>query len=218
MRLLDLYCKAGGASVGYKEAGFTVTGIDKVPQPNYPYEFIQMDVLDVNPMWIRQNFDAVAGSPPCQANSVLRHRTGKDYVDLIPQTRELLIATGLPYVIENVVGASLKNPIKLCGTQFEGLRVIRHRLFETNWNLKAPAEHPRHPLVYTLDKRKNHYGLLDEWEDFVQVTGGGNCTLAAASDAMGIDWMTKAEINEAIPPAYTRYIGQQLSNHIRNNR
>jgi DNA (cytosine-5)-methyltransferase 1 len=87
--------------------------------------------------------------------------------------------------------------------------VIRHRLFESNIPLVAPA-HPAHPLVFTYDKRKAHYGRLDQDNAFVQVTGGGNCTIANARDAMGIDWMTKAEINEAIPPAYTQFIGEQL--------
>jgi DNA (cytosine-5)-methyltransferase 1 len=92
---------------------------------------------------------------------------------------------------------------------FPGLRVLRHRLFEANFRIEAPP-HRKHPKVHTFDKRKSHFGKTNEWTDFVQVTGGGNCTLAAARQAMGIDWMTKGEINEAIPPAYTELIGRQL--------
>lgn len=211
-RLLDICCKAGGASVGYHRAGFDVVGVDREPQSNYPYTFIQRDLRDLDPAWIAANFDAVTGSPPCWDHSVLKHRTGRDYEDFIPETRALLRATGLPFVIENVEGAPLIDPLVLCGTQFPGLRVKRHRLFEANFPLTAPMPHPRgkHPLHYTLDKRKAHYGLLDEWTAFVQVTGGGNCSKAAAADAMGIDWMTKDELNQAIPPAYTEWIGKQL--------
>ena len=110
----------------------------------------------------------------------------------------MLIDSGRP--IENVEGAPLRDV--LCGTTFPALRVLRHRLFEANFPLEVPA-HGKHPLVHTHDRRKGH--RTDEWRDFVQVTGGGK--IAAASDAMGIDWMTKREINEAIPPAYTEYVG-----------
>lgn len=214
MRLLDICCKAGGASAGYANAGFTVTGVDREPQPRYPYEFVQADLRDLDPAWIADQFDAVTASPPCWAHSDLAHRTGREYEDFIPETRALLQATGLPWVIENVEGAPLIDPLVLCGTQFPGLRVIRHRLFESNIQLMAPGHHPEHPLVYTRDKRKRHYGQLDEWTAFVSVTGGGNSSRAAAANAMGIDWMTKDELNQAIPPAYTEFIGQQLADHL----
>ncbi|HSZ74082.1 MAG TPA: hypothetical protein VK779_04625 [Rhizomicrobium sp.] len=96
---------------------------------------------------------------------------------------------------------------------FPNLRVLRHRLFEANFEIIPPA-HKKHPKVHTFDRRKSHFGKTNEWKDFVQVTGGGNCTLAAARAAMGIDWMTKAEINESIPPAYTQFVGQELLRHI----
>lgn len=137
----------------------------------------------------------------------------------MPQTRNLLLSSGLPYIIENVEGATIEteaeliNPIMLCGTMFRGLRVIRHRLFETNFPVVAPA-HPRHPLVFTHDKRKAHYGQLDQDTAYVQVTGGGNCTVANKRAAMDVPWMTGAEANEAIPPAYTRHIGKQLMDYI----
>ena len=150
-------------------------------------------------------------SPPCQSYSDLAKRNGNADVwpRLIDPIRDVLERSGLPYIIENVEGAPLRNPVVLCGTMFKGLRVLRHRLFEANFPILTP-KHGAHPKVHTFDKRKSHYGKTDDMRDFVQVTGGGNCTIAAARDAMGIDWMTKNELNEAIPPAYTRFIGKQL--------
>jgi DNA (cytosine-5)-methyltransferase 1 len=209
-RLLDLFCCAGGAGVGYSRAGFDVVGVDIKPQPNYPLPFIQTDVLLLDPEFIA-SFDAIHASPPCQSYSDLAKRNGNAdaWPRLIEPVRDMLVRSGLPYVIENVEGAPLRDPILLCGTMFKGLRVLRHRLFEANFPIVAP-EHGKHPKVHTFDKRKSHYCTTDDMRDFVQVTGGGNCTIAAARDAMGIDWMTKNELNEAIPPAYTQYIGEQL--------
>jgi len=132
---------------------------------------------------------------------------------LVEPVREMLRRSGVAYVIENVEGAPLLNPVMLCGTMFRGLRVIRHRLFEANFMIMTPT-HPKHPKVHTFDRRKSHFGKTDEWKDFVQVTGGGNCTVAAAREAMGIPWMNKGEINESIPPAYTEFIGRQLLRHL----
>jgi DNA (cytosine-5)-methyltransferase 1 len=162
-------------------------------------------------------FHAIHASPPCQRYSDLAKRNGNadDHPDLIEPVRMMLHFVARPYVIENVEGAPLIDPVKLCGTMFPGLRVLRHRLFETNWTLLQP-QHERHPLVYTLDKRKAHFGRLDQETAFVQVTGGGNCSKAAAADAMGINWMTKGELNEAIPPAYTQFIGEHLMKHLRH--
>lgn len=214
--LLDLCCKQGAASLGFYLAGFNVVGSDREPQPRYPFPFIQADLRDLDAQWISENFDAAAGSPPCWEFSDLKHRTGKTYENFIPETRALFEASGLPYVIENVEGAPLRTPITLCGTMFDGLRVSRHRVFESNLALYTPRPcPPRHPLHYTMDKRKDHYGQLDEWTDFVMVTGGGNCSRAAASDAMGgLDWMTKDGMNQAVPPAYTRWIGEQLTDYL----
>ena len=212
-RLLDLFCCAGGAGLGYRRAGFDVTGVDIVPQPNYPFEFIQADVLDLDVEFLRR-FDAIHASPPCQSYSDLAKRNGNgdQWPRLIEPIREMLEDAGRPWAIENVEGAPLIDPVVLCGTMFPGLRVIRHRLFEVNFPLPQPyhVPHLEHPKVHTLDKRKNHYGKTCEWKDFVQVTGGGNCTIAAARDAMGIDWMTKKEINESIPPAYAEYVGKHM--------
>ncbi len=208
-RVLDLFCGAGGAGYGYHLAGFDVVGVDIKPQPDYPFTFIQDDVLNLAPWVFSDEFDLVHASPQCQSYSDLakRNRNGHLWPRLIEPVREILQGTGIPYVIENVEGAPLLDPTVLCGTMFPGLRVLRHRLFETSFLLDAPP-HPAHPLVFTHDKRKGHYGKLDQNTSFVQVTGGGNCTIANARDAMGISWMRKADINEAIPPAYTEYIGK----------
>ena len=218
LKLLDLFCCAGGAARGYRNAGFDVVGVDIDPQPRYPYEFIQADVMALDASFIG-SFDAVHASPPCQAYSDLAKRNGNGHMwpKLIEPVRDMLVASGKPYVIENVEGAPLRDYIVLCGTMFDDLRVIRHRLFETNFAI-YPPEHKPHPLVHTFDKRKAHYGKTDERKDYVQVTGGGNCTLAAAHDAMGIDWrMMKREINEAIPPAYAEFVGRAMISSVFGN-
>jgi DNA (cytosine-5)-methyltransferase 1 len=224
--LLDLFCCAGGAGMGYHRAGFEVWGVDVAYQPRYPFEFRRGDALDFMDRLLARDgtadrignlYDAIHASPPCQAHSDLQKQNKRHYEDFIPRVRELLIESGLPYVIENVEGAPLRDPITLCGTMFPGLRVLRHRLFETNWPLTVP-EHGKHPLVFTHDKRKAHYGKLDQDTSFVQVTGGGNCTIANAKAAMGIDWMTKDELNEALPPAYTEWIGRQLLGAVEAHR
>ena len=222
--LLDLFCCAGGAGVGYRRAGFDVVGVDRAKQPRYPFAFHRGDALAVLadlarqvaagqvPTFAGRPVAATHGSPPCQRYCDLARQNKREYPDLVAPTRDLMRAVGLPWVIENVPEAPLLDPIVLCGTMFPGLRVIRHRGFESSVPLVAPPHPPGpHPLCYTLDKRKPHYGRLDEWTAFVTVTGGGNCSKAAASDAMGIDWMiVKGELNEAIPPAYTEYVGKQL--------
>lgn len=203
--------------MGYARAGFEVVGVDLSEQPNYPFEIIRADALNLDPGFIA-TFDAIHASPPCQSYSDLAKRNGNghEWPRLIEPVRRLLIGSGKPYVIENVEGAPLLNPVVLCGTMFPGLRVLRHRLFEANFLLTV-LPHGKHPRVHTFDKRKSHYGKTDEWVDFVQVTGGGNCTTAAAKEAMGIDWMTKNELNEAIPPAYTEFIGRQLLTQLKAN-
>lgn len=215
-RALDLFCCAGGATKGLQRAGFHVTGVDIKPQPRYCGDaFVQGDALAYHLRGYSNvtDFDFVWASPPCQRFSDLAKRNGNadDWPDLIEPIRGKIkqwatYAGGL-YVIENVEGAPLLNTVTLCGTMFPPLRVLRHRLFEANFPIAAP-EHGKHPKVHTFDKRKSHFGKTDETRDFVQVTGGGNCRLAAARDAMGIDWMNKGEINEAIPPAYAEHIGR----------
>jgi DNA (cytosine-5)-methyltransferase 1 len=219
MRILDLFCGAGGAAKGYADAGFEVVGVDINPQPRYPFVFIQDDAIDflrdLVHRWHAGRFDAIHASPPCQAYSDLQKQSKRDYPDLLAPTRNLLKKIGLPYIIENVETAPLENPVILCGVFFPELRVIRHRGFETNFPLKEPPHLP-HPLCFTHDKRKPHYGKLDPYKDYVMVNGGGNCPKDAAEDAMNINWMLKRELNEAIPPSYTRYIGEQLRDYLRN--
>jgi DNA (cytosine-5)-methyltransferase 1 len=219
--LLDLFCGAGGASVGYHRAGFEVVGVDIRPQPNYPFEAYESDALDVlriyakRSAWEELPFDAIHASPPCQAYSETQRLHGNEYPKLIEPLRELLRATGLPYVIENVRGAPLVNPVILCGSSF-GLAVKRHRLFECDgfWLLAPPCQHPAE-AKYPTHARKDKAQL----SPFVHIygTGGG-----AGKDinlwrwAMDVPWMqTKAEIAEAIPPAYTEFIGTQLLAHLK---
>lgn len=213
-RMLDLFCCAGGAGVGYSRAGFDVVGIDLSPQPRYPLTFVRADAMELEPDFLA-SFDAIHASPPCQSYSDLakRNKNAHEWPRLIEPVRDMLARSGRPYIMENVEGAPLLNPVVLCGTMFKGLRVLRHRLFEANFPIVPPL-HGKHPLVHTLDKRKSHYGKTDDMRDFVSVNGGGNSSVAAARDAMGIWWMTKNELNEAIPPAYTELIGRQLLAHM----
>ena len=213
MRILDLFCGAGGAGMGYHYAfpDAQIVGWDINPQPRYPFAFEQGDVMELSSAYVN-TFDFVHASPPCQRYSDLAKRNGNadDWPDLVAPVRDLLRASGRYHVIENVEGAPLIDPVTLCGTMFPGLRVLRHRLFECYGFTVAPPAHPTHPLVFTHDKRKAHYGKLDQDTAFVQVTGGGNCRAYNKRAAMGVHWMTGHEANEAIPPAYTRYIGLQF--------
>lgn len=204
--------------MGYSQAGFEVVGVDISPQPNFPFEFVEADALSLSSKFLR-SFDVIHASPPCQSYSDLakRNRNADAWPRLIEPVREMLKKSRRPFVIENVEGAPLVDPIVLCGTMFPGLRVIRHRLFESNVPLVAP-HHGKHPLVFTHDKRKAHYGMLNQDTAFVQVTGGGNCSIKNARDAMGIQWMTKNELNESIPPAYTKYLGTQIRKYIKSTQ
>lgn len=181
--------------------------IETAPQPNYPFRFVQHDALtafDVRDL--PGLFDAVHASPPCQGFTAYRrkgHGVGDGYPDLIAKTRDLLEATGLPYVIENVPGAPLRNPVQLCGSSF-GLDVRRHRLFESNVALLAPPcnhawQTPRFPPA------TNRTNLRRTVE-----VGVWRIPLAVQQAAMGIDWMTLEELSEAVPPAYTTHVGHQL--------
>ena len=208
LKLLDLFCGAGGAAKGYARAGFTVTGVDHRPQPSYPYRLIRADAM----RFPLEGFDVIHASPPCQHYSDLARGNWNhdEWPDLIEPLRDRLIVSGLPYVIENVEGAPLIEPITLCGTMFPKVRVIRHRLFESNVALTVPPHREPHPLVFTHDKRRKHYGSVNQDHSYVMVNGGGNATLANKRRAMGIEWMSGPELNQALPPAYTLYIGNQL--------
>lgn len=206
-RLLDLFCGAGGAAVGYHRAGFDVVGVDIESQPHYPYEFHEADAMTF-PL---DGFDAIHASPPCQGyvqwNNLNAERYGSrvDHPLLIEPVRSHLRASGLPYVIENVVGAPLESSILLCGSMF-GLNVRRHRLFESNVGMfRYPCSHTRTEIAV--------YGWLDGRRIWTRTDGTevrAAKTLDQASAAMGIDWMTWDELREAVPPAYTEHVGLGL--------
>lgn len=208
-RLLDLYCGAGGASAGYVRAGFDVTGVDIRPQPHYPFRFVQADALAVD----LDGYDAYHASPPCQAYLGLADRD--KWPRLIGPTRDRLVATGRPYVIENVTPAraDLVNPVQLCGASF-GLGVRRHRLFESNVLLLVPRCNRAHTTPIRAYYGKRGWAAYVDTNAAVQGRGRRTIyrgTLARAFDDMGIGWdMTWDELREAIPPAYTAYIGAQL--------
>jgi DNA (cytosine-5)-methyltransferase 1 len=191
--------------MGYHRAGFEVVGVDIRPQPNYPFEFIQADAmqfLDDWPVWVAELFDAIHASPPCQ-----RYMTGGmvnrwKRPDLLGPIRDRLKASGVPWVIENVPGAPMRADILLCGSMF-GLEVRRHRLFELSWEptvLTSPCSHGR-PVAGVYG---NAHGKAGAWPGMLP------SDLPTWSRAMGIDWMTAKEITEAIPPAYSEFIGQEL--------
>lgn len=204
-RALDLFCCAGGVSMGLHRSGFDVTGVDIKKQPRYPFKFIQADALD--PPLKLSDFDFIWASPPCQAHVSLRWmHNAKEHADLIPETRSLLASSGLPYVIENVPGASsLNTSIVLCGSMFglgaEGAALRRHRHFETNFPVLAPScSHQKGGRVIGV------YG--GHGRDRRRTVNGQDFSVAARRIAMGIDWMTGTELSQAIPPAYSEYIGR----------
>ena len=206
MKLLDLFCGAGGASKGYAMAGFEVTGIDVKHGKRYPFKYIRGDVRDYLHADFLQQFDVIAASPPCQTHSAtkhLRNAQGKSTskIDMIPEVREALIASGKPYVIENVPNAPLINPIQLCGSGF-GLKVRRHRLFESNVSIVGNTCNHK-----AQGKPVGIYGSMRD-----EIPNGGHTakTMAEANQAMGIDWMIWSELVESIPPSYTEFIGNQL--------
>lgn len=221
--LLDLFCKAGGCTKGYQRAGFHVVGVDIEPQPRYcGEEFIQADAIEFLKTADLSRFDVIHASPECKGYSICANlpNVTKNYPKLIEPTRELLLKIGKPYVIENVVGAPLCSPIMLCGLMF-GLKVFRHRLFECSEFLYQPSH-------------GNHKGKRIGIDGYCCVAGNGDSNYSRHSDkhkdgkkafvdayhcrkstwekAMGIDWMTKHELTQAIPPAYTEFIGRQLIN------
>jgi len=208
LRILDLFCGAGGAARGLNDAGFTVVGVDIKPQPNYPFEFHQADALT----YPLEGFDAYWASPPCQAYVDANSRGKKDtkHPRLIEPIRALLQGSGKPYIIENVAGAPLLEPVTLCGTMFD-LRVLRHRKFECSFPVLDIPE-------------CNHWGTVSTGE-FVGVYARGGKgprhgrgvrepsprpAKVTPEEAMGIGWMTFKELTQAIPPAYSEFLGRQL--------
>ncbi len=200
-KIADLFRGGGGAGKGLSDAGFEVVGFDINPQPHYPFEFHQADAMEAD----LSGFDAAWASPPCQTYSRTKSLYPSDGLpDLLAATRDKLKQSGLPWIIENVVGAPFEHYIELCGMMF-GLKTYRHRRFEASWTILPPA-HPRH-TENVLDHRYDR-----NWKGFVTVTGGGNAPLATMKAAMGIDWMTRAELTQAVPPVYAEFLGKALLN------
>jgi DNA (cytosine-5)-methyltransferase 1 len=242
VRVLDLFCGAGGASMGYKLAGFDVVGVDYYPQRHYPFPFAIVNAMDVlanwapgptgavwpsdealigtddGQEWCLEDFDLIHASPPCQPFTRAKHlrnaQGGKSKAeDLLTPALPLLKAVGLPYVVENVPGAPMRPDIVLCGSMF-GLKVQRHRWFQSNLPLRTPGP-CRHK------EQGKPIGIYHQMGDTAQgrdkktgrwVIGGSTAkNIEEAQEAMGIDWMTWPEIKEAIPPAYTRWIGHEVT-------
>jgi DNA (cytosine-5)-methyltransferase 1 len=212
MRALDLFCGAGGAAMGLYRAGFDVVGVDIEPQPRYPFTFIQADALTL-PVDLSA-FDFIWASPPCQHASSLRHLQNKDYPALIESIRAILYSAGIPYVIENVVGAALHQPITLCGSMF-GLGVWRHRLFESSPQLFLVPQCNHAACPEPIDVT----GTGGPFNGIRKTPGGGvsrkPINLAHAGDVLGIDWMRRKELSQAIPPAYSEYIGKTIMQYLR---
>lgn len=219
MRLLDLFCGAGGAGMGYRRAGFEVIGVDIVPQRRYPFEFIQAEALE----YVAEHgheYDFVHASPVCKGYSVANHiHRRTDHPLDIPAVREALRATGKPYVIENVEGArgAMDSPATLCGLAL-GLNVKRHRLFESNLLIRGTMCPPGHPGEWLLVFGDQ---VLERGHQIGRTAKNGprirrrQASLERGRAAMGINWMSKKELSQAIPPAYTEYIGLQIIDQLR---
>ena len=200
-RLLDLFSGAGGCSVGYQRAGFQVVGVDLEPMPRYPYEFHQRDALEYL-LEHGDEYDAIHASPPCKrfTKTGWAYKFGyhDNHMDLVTPTRELLEQTGKPWIIENVPGSTMRPDVILCGSQF-GLGVRRHRWFELSWphyDLMPPCDHSE-PVVSPHGNPNRFKGSAAQW-----------------AVAMDIDWMSSTELAQAIPPAYTAYLGTLLLEQI----
>lgn len=224
MKVLDLFCCAGGASMGYSLAGFELTGVDIKDQPNYPFTFIKGDVMEIlKDRDFLSRFDFIHASPPCQGYSnftkddsvYVYYSSGKQTPKLIAPVREVLKSINKPYAIENVAGAAedMINPIYLTGCMFN-LPIRRKRLFECNFPVEQPKsilkrgyvkryadEHGLHKKDMTVTGKSRNKGCLDTWRKI-----------------MDISWMKRGwELTEAIPPAYSHYIAQQFLKYHESN-
>ena len=199
-RLLDLFCGAGGAAMGYHRAGFDVVGVDISPQPHYPFEFVQADATE----YPLDGFDAIHASPPCQDHMRTPHRAhGTGW--MLDHARQRLLAQDAPWVIENV-GHGIRADYRICGCQV-GLELRRVRLFETSWHgfsLSHPCHH-QGPVVSVVGNGTPTW-VREKWK----AAYGREPNIRDYREAMGIDWMNRDELSQAIPPAYTELIGQHL--------
>lgn len=208
-KILDLYCGAGGAAKGYFNVGFEVVGVDYLFQRHYPYQFHMMKSVDFlqSKYFSSYSFVAIHASPPCQLHSKMTQCRGPEihfqHRNHISEIRPLLQATGLPYIIENVPGAPLVNPVKICGASIPGIYTLRHRIFESNVPLIGIDCPPTHPVTRQTLKNTKYVG--------VNVKGSQKHHIA---EALGIDWMTVREMQQAVPPAYTEHLGRQLINYV----
>lgn len=205
-KLLDLYSCAGGAAMGYHRAGFDVVGVDIAPQRNYPFEHHVSDAIE----FLREHgseFDAIHASPPCQAYSIASksvRASGHEYPDLLAPTRDALIEVGKPWVIENVPFAPMRADYRLCGCYF-GLRLRRERWFEVSW------EHDEFDLMAHDHSGPPPLSVVGHGTpSWVRKKLGFNPTITDYRAAMGMDWTTRDELSQAIPPAYTEYLGRKL--------
>lgn len=240
-KLLDLYSCAGGAAAGYHRAGFDVYGVDKDPQPRYPFAHNVGDAVQVlarltfgesvtfthpdgtTAELFLEDFDVIHASPPCQTYSATKAWHDNAHPDLVEPTREALIATGLPYVIENVPGAPLIDPVRLCGSEFDMvgpdsdgrmLKMIRHRLFESNMPLRNNGG-CRHRRDYiTASVYGNGGGWSIEYRDSPTRRSGYIPKTPVIQNILGIDWMTKHEMSQVVPPVMAEHIGRQIMDHL----
>lgn len=212
-KCLDLYCGGGGAGYGYSLAGMAVTGIDLVPQPDYPFAFVQADAVSYARRY-GHLFDFIHASPPCQAHTDLKHAwNARQHDDLIPATRAALQATGKPWVIENVKGAPLRNPVTLCGSMFglvaDGYRLVRHRQFETSFPLTQQTDLCRNdsrPVVGIYGGKVRNRRAVTTGSQRSRV--GTTLPLELGQKAMGVGWLSRGALSQAVPPAYTLWIAQ----------
>lgn len=224
MKVLDLFCCEGGAAHGYAQVGFEVVGVDINPKygKTYPYEFHAADALEFLAQHY-QEFDFIHASPPCQAYSVTKNSHNKQHPKLIEATRAALKATGKPYIIENVIGAPLENPLMLCGTMFNlaavdedgtPLVMYRHRIFESNLPLTAP-QHEKHKRGVQV--AGSYGGARRDKEEARKVRKGGYVPSKAVQEKLlGITWASEYGLWQSIPPAYTKYLGLQVKDILEN--
>jgi DNA (cytosine-5)-methyltransferase 1 len=218
LRALDLFCGAGGASMGLHRAGFDVTGVDIKPQPRYPFTFVQADAME----YPLDGFDFIWASPPCQAHTSLKvMHNARIHADMIPATRAMLQASGIPYVMENVVGAPIDDTFYLCGTMFnlgvdvyDGWRELRrHRVFEASFIVLVTECVHKGPTIgfygdHARDRRRKP-GVRDRGVDFPDKD-----KLQLGRDAMDMPWADWRGISQAIPPAYSEFIGKQAIQYL----